>query len=230
VSTDLDRLRKEYARRREAVSKNLYSQFNVAHLFGLQQRQRATLQLLQKLGNTNLTGKQILEIGCGSGGILLEYLGYGANVNSLVGIDLLPDRLVNGHLKVQTLNLACADGQQLPFRSGQFDIILQYTAFSSVLDSAIKANLACEMLRVLNAGGFILWYDFWLNPQNPHTKGILPNEILKLFAGCKCTFQKITLAPPLTRGLVQYSWIVCLLLEKLKIFNSHYLVAIRPEI
>jgi|GEM_PF-7001367 len=33
--------------------------------------------------------------------------------------------------------------------------------------------------------------------------------------------------PPLTRMIAQYFWLVCYLLEKLTIFNTHYLGAIR---
>jgi hypothetical protein len=49
-----------------------------------------------------------------------------------------------------------------------------------------------------------------------------------LFPNCTYEFHKITLAPPLARRIVPISWILALLLEKLKIFNTHYLVAIRP--
>ena len=100
--------------------------------------------------------------------------------------------------------------------------------FTSVLDEAVKANLAGEMLRVLRPGGMILWYDFWLNPTNPQTEGIKPSEIRRLFPGCDFEFRRITLAPPLARRLVPVSWVVAFLLEKLRVFNSHYLVAIRP--
>jgi hypothetical protein len=74
----------------------------------------------------------------------------------------------------------------------------------------------------------ILWYDFWLNPTNPQTEGIRPSEIRTLFPGCDFEFRRITLAPPLARRLVPVSWVVAFLLEKLRVFNSHYLVAIRP--
>jgi hypothetical protein len=84
------------------------------------------------------------------------------------------------------------------------------------------------MLRVLRPSGLILWYDFWLNPVNPQTRGIRPAEIKRLFPNCRYEFHRITLAPPIARRLVPISWGLCLFLEGLKIFNSHYLVAIRP--
>lgn len=71
--------------------------------------------------------------------------------------------------------------------------------------------------------------SFWLNPANKQTRGLLPGEIRSSFPGCHFTFQRITLAPPITRRLASFSWGLCLFLESLRIFNTHYLVAIRRE-
>jgi SAM-dependent methyltransferase len=228
-SADLRRLRREYAdRQRRLAGSDMYTPFNLANCFILQQRQRRTLGLLRRLGFSGLAGLRILEMGCGSGGVLLEYLGYAAAPERLHGCDLLLERLQEAHDCLPHLPLACADGQNLPYPDAAFDLELQYTAFSSILDEQVKANLAGEMLRTLRPGGLILWYDFWLNPTNPQTRGIRPAEIRSLFPGCRYIFWKITLAPPLARRIVPVSWGLALVLESLKIFNTHYLAAIRP--
>ena len=128
------------------------------------------------------------------------------------------------------------------------------TAISSILDPGIRRNICADMLRVLRSpdpasgkpGGMILWYDFWLNPINPQTRGIRPAEIKRLFPNCLYEFHRITLAPPIARKLAPISWGLCLFLESLKIFNiipfgrwsssrslayrdhTHYLATIRP--
>jgi hypothetical protein len=84
-------------------------------------------------------------------------------------------------------------------------------------------------LRVTRPTGLIIWYDFWLNPANPQTRGIRPAEIRRLFPKCLLRFHKITLAPPITRRLAPFAWGLCLFLESLKIFNTHYLVEIKPD-
>ena len=120
------------------------------------------------------------------------------------------------------------------------------TAISSILDPDIRRNICADMLRVLRSpdpasgkpGGMILWYDFWLNPTNPQTRGIRPAEtcpelsrrIKRLFPNCRYEFHRITLAPPIARRIVPISWLLAYGLERLTIFNSHYLVAIRPLI
>jgi hypothetical protein len=54
-------------------------------------------------------------------------------------------------------------------------------------------------------------------------------EIKRLFPNCRYEFRRITLAPSIKRRLATVSWGLCLFLENLKIFNTHYLVAICPH-
>ena len=225
---DLVRLREEYANRERRAGSDIYSPFNAAYLYTIQQRQRDSLHLLKKAGISSFIKLRLLEIGCGGGGILLEYLACGAGPGLLHGIDLLPRRVEAAHARLPHLPLACADGRFLPYRRASFDLVMQYTAFTSILDDQIKAAVAREMLRVLRPDGVILWYDFWLNPTNPQTRGIRPAEIRRLFPGCRFHFRRVTLAPPLARRLVPFSWIAAALFEKCLIFNSHYLAVIYP--
>jgi len=224
---DLNRLRAEYAAcERRLANNGFYSPFNPARLFELQQRQRAVLKLLRRHGFNPLGNRCILELGCGRGEVLLEYLGYGAAPKHLHGVDLIFPRVKDVSARLPHLPLTCADGQHLPYGNHVFDLVLQYTVFSSILGNDVKVNLAREMLRVLKPGGMILWYDFWLNPTNKQTRGIRPAEIGRLFPGCHVEFQRLTLAPPIARRLIPVSWWLCELLEKVKVFNTHYLVAI----
>jgi SAM-dependent methyltransferase len=226
-TADLDRLRGEYAaRERRLAGSDRYCLSNPAHRFMIQQRQQAVLQLLRE-HCIALDGRRILEVGCGRGGVLAEWLEYGVAPRCLHGAELLPDRVCDAHRRLPQNPLTCADGQNLPYPAASFDLALQYTVFTSILDDAVKANLAREMLRVLRPDGLIIWYDFWLNPANRQTRGIRPAEIRRLFPGCRFDFRRLTLAPPLARAIVPASRTLALLLEKLIVFNSHYLVAIQ---
>ena len=229
MSDDIVRLRNEYEdRKRRFAASDVYSVFNTANLFSIQARQRVTLNVLKNLCFTNLFDISILEMGCGGGGVLTECLGFGALPEHLYGVDLLFDRLLHAHHTLPSSGLANADGQALPFPSHAFDLVLQSTAISSILDPELRQYICADMLRVLKPGGLILSYDFWLNPTNPQTRGLTPSEIKRLFPNCAYQFHKITLAPPIARKLVPLSWGLGLFLEGLKIFNSHYLAAIRP--
>ena len=227
---DILRLRAEYAERARRVDKtDRYSLFNPAQLFAIQQRQRVILMCLRQHGFYPLHERRILELGCGSGGVILEYLIFGAAVHKLHGAELLFNRVQMAHHTLANLPLTNADGQNLPYATHSFDLSMHFTVFSSIQDDEIKTNVAREMLRVTKPNGMILWYDFWLNPTNPQTRGIRRAEICRLFPNCTFEFHKITLAPPIARRVVSVSWMLALLLEKMKIFNSHYLVAICPK-
>lgn len=227
---EMQRLRAEYARREKTgLSAGKYSRFNPAQLFLYQSRERALLALLRKHGCTQLSSLSIAEIGCGSGGVLAEFQLWGAKPEKLVGVDVLYPRLAEAHTRLPEAAFACAEGQRLPFPSNSFDLMLQFTAFSSILSPQMKQAMAAEILRVLQPHGILIWYDFWLNPTNTQTKGIPPQEIAALFPGCSLDLQKITLAPPLARWLVPLSWPFATLLESLKIFNSHYLAFIQKK-
>lgn len=235
--TDIQSTHAETARLREAYDGRVarmteagaYSPANPSYLFAIQGRQRAILKRLRTEGLWPLAGKDILEVGCGSGGVLLELLNYGADPHRLHGIDLLPERLAQTRERLPHLAVSCASGAELPYPDHSFDLLLQFTVFSSILDQGICYTVASEMLRVLRHDGAILWYDFWINPVNKQTRGIKPEEIKDYFPGCRFTFDRITLAPPLARRLVPLTWIGALFLERFRLLNTHYLTVIRPN-
>ncbi len=225
---DLARLATEYnSRRARLAGRDIYSLFNPGHLFAVQQRQRVILATLKREGLSPLAGRTILEVGCGSGQMLHELMSFGARPADLHAAELLPWRIAEAQDMNPSLALTCADGQTLPFGDASFDLVLQFTVFTSILDDRVRQSVAREMVRVLRSDGMILWYDYWLNPPNHATRGIRPAEIRRLFPGCRFHFQRITLAPPIARALAGRSWLLCGLLERMALLNTHYLVTIR---
>lgn len=224
---DVTRLRNEYEKRKQRLAgSDIYSALNLANLFIIQSRQRAVQRALRTHNLLDLSGLRILEMGCGSGGVLTEYLGFGALPHNLYGVDLISDRLQQARARLPGSNFANADGVCLPFPAGSFDLALQYTAISSVLDPILRSAICADLLRIVRPGGLILSYDFWLNPTNPQTRGLMPDEIRQIFPGCNIRFYKINLAPPIARKLVPISWGLAHFLESLSLLNSHYLAAI----
>lgn len=226
---EVERLRAAYSGRvAQMTEAGAYSPANEAYLFAIQARQRALLAALRREGLWPIADKDVLEVGCGTGGVLLEWLGYGADPRRLHGVDLLAERVALAHDRLPHLAVTCASGAGLPYADRSFDLVLQFTLFSSILDRAIGYTVASEIIRVLRPGGAILWYDFWINPVNKQTRGIRPAEIRRYFPNSRYRFDRITLAPPLARRLVPISWSGALLLENLGFLNTHYLAIIRP--
>ena len=222
------RIRDAYARRQET---GIYSRFNVGHLFMMQEREQRFLRLLSVYNFTHLETKKILEIGCGSGGLLRDFVNWGANPENITGIDLLADR-VNEARRVCAANIQVDQGNaaRLNLPDEHFDLVVQSTVFTSVLDSAMKKQMAGEMCRVLKPAGLILWFDYHMNnPRNPDVKGVKAREIHALFPRCKIRLERITLAPPIARTIAPYSWLLCYLLSKVPWLCTHYVGVIRKD-
>lgn len=225
-TNDLKRLKQEYVRRANDPGKD-YSPTNPVQAFIISQRQKALQKILTGHHIEELSSLRILEIGCGRGGVLSEFIELGAKECNLYGIDILPGRLNNAHSQLPLAKLINADGQRLPYLPESFDLVMQFTAFSSILDPHVKHHMAGEMLRVLKTSGALIWYDFWWNPLNNQTRGIGPTEIRGLFPGCHIKLERVTLAPPVTKIILPLSHWATAQLESLKVFNSHFIGIIR---
>ncbi len=226
LAAETERIKAAYGRRQCG---DLYSWFNPGHLFGMQQREWRVLELLQKLGLSPLGNRKILEVGCDTGYWLGEFIKWGAKPQNLTGIDLFADVLITARsVQASKVSLVQANAAYLPFAPASFDLVLQSTVFTSILDDAMKQVVAGEMLRVTKPRSLILWYDYHVNnPWNPDVRGVDKREIQALFPGCRLQLRRVTLAPPLARLLAPYSFLLCSLLEKLQILNTHYLGVIR---
>jgi ubiquinone/menaquinone biosynthesis C-methylase UbiE len=222
-----ERIRAAYARRRNDLVR--YSLFNTGHLFFIQERERQVLAILKRSGVSSLESKSILEIGCGTGDRLREFLKWGARPENIIGVDLLPDRVAEARrLSPDGLRIECGNAEKLDFPSASFDFVFQYTVFTSVLDRDLKRAIAAEMLRVVKAHGLILWYDYHVNnPRNPDVRGVNKREIGQLFPGCRIELRRVTLVPPLVRLIGRYSWLACYLLGRIPLFCTHYIGVIR---
>lgn len=206
-----------------------YALSDPAFALMVQERERILTKYFQDLGKP-LDACRVLDVGCGKGWSLLECWGVGAMGPLLYGIDLLPERLVEAKKLLPESHFSVSDARSLPFEDASFDVVVQFTVLSSILDAEVRRQVAREMLRVLNPErGVIISYDFWTNPVNRETAGISPDELRRLFPGCSFIFHKVSLAPPLARFLAPMSRSVCRMLASLKLLNTHYLTMIRRD-
>lgn len=227
-SAEVERIRSEYQRRAREIAPDFYSWGRPANHFLHCQTCRAAIGALQREKMFPLEGLAAADIGCGSGSWLLEFSQW--NAARLSGIDLDETRIGQARAKLPRADLHVGDAGHLPWAGESFDVVSQFTLFTSILDSHLKRNIAAEMLRILKPSGAILWYDFRVNnPGNPNVRGIPAAEIRSLFPDCVVKLTAVTLAPPIARRVVPLSWIAGLMLECVPVLRTHYLGIIRKR-
>lgn len=200
-----------------------YSLFQPGNLYLLQPRERVLLKLLQQQGYYPLTSRWVLDIGCGFGGELRRWLGYGLSPNQAIGVDINPDRLRKAQRLGPNILFVFADGKSLPFASESFDIVLLFTVLSSVLDPSHRLNIAKEAWRVLKDNGAVVWYDFIWNPINKSVTGISLTELKRLFPEAVFVLRRVSLAPPLARRIAPISFLLAACLDVIPFLHTHYL-------
>jgi SAM-dependent methyltransferase len=191
----------------------------------MHEREERLVRYFVSEGMHSLEGLKILEVGCGAAALLRRLFDLGAEPAKCVGLDVRGQRLQTAKsLSPAALNLVEGAGERLPFRDGEFDVALQFTVFTSILDRGVKHTIAGEMLRTLRRGGRLIWYDFaYSNPRNPNVRGIGRREVRELLPGCKLRFERVTLAPPIGRAAVAVAPLLYHLLSLTPILRTHYL-------
>lgn len=221
---ELAAIRARYERR-SGVPLDRYSQFNPEVLARVQERQRVMLHLLSDVGVRSLDTLDVLEVGCGSGSNLLEFLVLGAAPERLAGNELLENRAAVARARLPGgVRLHVGDAASLPFGEGSFDIVYQSTVFSSILDPQLQQSVAASMWRCLRPGGGVLWYDFIFdNPSNPDVAGVPLRRVRELFPGRTIVTRRVTLAPPIARRVVAIHPVLYRLFNLLPPLRTHVL-------
>lgn len=202
--TEIQAVIARYARR-AATAQGRYEMRHPAVWQAVLERQQAIIRLLSSELHTPIEATTLLEIGCGTGMNLLEFLRIGILPANLQGNELLSDRLTRAReVLPQTVRLHPGNAAELQFPDCGFDIVFQSTVFSSLLDRQFREVLARKMWRWVKPGGAVLWYDFtYDNPANPDVRGITRAEIRALFPQARIRTQRVTLAPPISRRVTR---------------------------
>lgn len=205
--------------------------FDRGYLLTIQMRERAVLRALELRGFADLRRARILEVGTGAGNWLRDLVRWGADPANLFGVEIDPARAALARrLCPGAVTIECGDARALAHPDRSFDIVLQSTLFSSVLNPADRRRIAAEMLRVLRPSGMLLWYDLRVNnPRNPRISKVTGREIRRLFPGCAVALRRITLAPPIARRLARGNWLLSVFLSGIAPATTHLLGVIQAR-
>jgi SAM-dependent methyltransferase len=202
-SDESQEVRRRYARRPSADPR--YSLLNAAALRASQERERAIARLFVQLGHRDLGGLDLVEVGSGGGGVLLDFIRLGFAPERLTGIELLAERHAAASRRLaSSVRLVQSDAATVAVAPASVDVVVQSTVFSSLLDDSFQQSLADTMWRWVKPGGGVLWYDFTVdNPRNPDVRGVPMRRVRALFPEACIKSWRITLAPPIARAVVR---------------------------
>ena len=200
-----------------------------------QERQRAIADLLVKIGWQDVARIRLLEIGCGTGMNLVEFLRMGFRPEHLQGIELLAESVERARLVLPcSVGILQGDASVVTAPSlppASQDIVYQATVFSSLLNSSFQARLARAMWSWVRPGGGVLWYDFTVdNPRNPDVRGVPVARIRQLFPEGALRVHRVTLAPPIAKAVCRIHGALYTLFNTCVWLRTHRLVWIaKPD-
>jgi len=145
-------VRERYARRNVG---DRYSLLRPEVWQGVQERQRVMLRLFARdLSWQNLTNLKLIEIGCGGGGNLMDFLRFGFLPQNLSGIELLPERAAEAR-RILPVDLVvhAGDANSMDIVPESQDVVFQSVVFSSLLDNGFQHDLANRMWQWVKPGG-----------------------------------------------------------------------------
>lgn len=194
-----------YARRDAQADARRYGLFDAAALQAQQERLRAMVALWRAHGWGDLAGCDLIEVGCGAGGNLLDLLRLGAEPGRLAGIELQAERAAAARrLLPPAVRLIEGDATITDVAPASQDAVLAFTVFSSVLDDTAQIRLAHAMWHWVRPGGGVLCYDFAVdNPYNPDVRGVPVARLRALFPQARAEVRRVTLAPPVARAVAR---------------------------
>lgn len=183
------------------------------------------LRMLARRGITDLAGTRLLEVGCGNGGNLLEFLRMGCAAENLTGLELLPERAARARRALPSgVRVLAGDALQAEIEPASQDIVFQAVVFSSLLDDGFQQKLAEAMWCWVKPGGALLWYDFvYDNPANRDVRGVPLRRVRELFPNGRVEVRRVTLAPPIARRVCRIHPSLYTVFNALPLLRTHLL-------
>lgn len=219
------KIREIYRKRDASGKKQLYTWWLPDVLVHDCRFRAAAAEMLVQQGFADLSGAEVLDVGCGVGKWLRTLLEWGADPARLHGIDLIEDRIDEAKRRSPNIDFRVGSGWHLPFGDQVMDLVCAHTVFSSIDCPVERARLAKEMMRVVKTEGAIFVYDFRVShPRNPDTTGIRLTEIRRLFPSLRVYRRTLVLVPPLQRVVARVSPLAAYALDVLVPFARSHVI------
>jgi ubiquinone/menaquinone biosynthesis C-methylase UbiE len=129
--------------------------------------------------------KTLLDVGCGDGGMLQFFTGYGFQPDHATGIDLSEKRIARAKQLYPDVQFVCADGIYFDLQPATFDLITTFDMLSHFQTKKEITDALQNMHRHLSEKGVLLWYDIYSkdhfsSPENVDSWGFSKQQMISL--------------------------------------------------
>lgn len=191
-----------------------------------QQMQRILLRALLRQQWDTLAGKEILDVGCGNGRMLRQYLEWGAAPDDAAGIEWDEALVEEAFFRHSDLDIRTGSADELPWEADRFDAVSLFEAMSRVPEKQQRQRVAAEIHRVLRPGGVVFWYDHASHADLAISKA----EIRQLFPEYRLRLQRTSLSLSVAGSFPQ-AWlpVAYSLLSAMPGLRTHWLGILRKR-
>jgi len=225
-SGESERIKQTYVEydRPDSLARKIWSIFNPINHYYMVARERHIVSLIAR-HSLDVPSMKILDVGCGSGGTLRDFLRYGAEPANLHGVDLSESRIASARKMLPAeVSLSCGDGERLDYPEARFDAVILHVVLSSVLAPESRKKIAREVSRVLKPGGVVFYYDcFDRSMTNDKFRYVSRSELKELFAHFSFDLSTTIIKYEIGYRLAKVSWLACEILEMVRLFNTYYI-------
>lgn len=169
---------------------------------------RANIRALQRLDLDRATAR-ILDVGCGSGAGLIQFLRLGFQQKLMSGVDISPERATEAREVMPLADIRCESADAMSYADGAFDLVFESTMFVLLPSDDTARRIAREMIRVTKPGGYLMLIDWrYSKPGSDVYKAMTPARIAELFdvggATQLVARERGALVPPVGRFLSRH--------------------------
>ena len=190
-----------------------------------QQRHRAMRLLFDELGWHDLSSRRLLEVGCGGGDNLLDFLRMGFSPRALAGVEAAADRFARAMQRLPSgITLMQGDASLMKLPDASEDIVFQSGVFSALLDAPFQWRLSQVMWRWVMPGGGVLWYDLAAPVGTPARRAVPVARVRELFPEGRFTVRRLTLNDALARRVSPAHPLLYACLGALPMLRTHALI------
>jgi ubiquinone/menaquinone biosynthesis C-methylase UbiE len=166
---------------------------------------RANIRALQGL-SLDREQARVLDVGCGTGSSLIQFLRLGFHPEKLAGVDSSAERIAQARATFPNVDFRCESAESLSFEDSIFDVVFESTLFMMLTSEDIARRIAGEMLRVTRSGGYLMLADWrYAKPRSTDHRAMSAKRIATLFSVGYTTDvvarERGALVPPLGRLL-----------------------------